>query len=94
MVRRGFDRPSAQRMRERLRGPLAPPPVSVAGAAVVRGVERRARHVVAPKWVLPALYLRTLLQPLSERGMRDEQIVEAMRASAQEPTELTTAQPT
>jgi len=92
MVRRGFDRPSGQRARERLRGPLKPPPVSVAGAAIVRGVERRARHVVAPGWVLPVLYLRTLLQPLSERANRED-VLEAMRLSEQEPTELTTPQP-
>jgi NAD(P)-dependent dehydrogenase (short-subunit alcohol dehydrogenase family) len=94
MVRRGFDRPSGQRAKERLRGPLKPPPVSVAGAAIVRGVEKRSRHVVAPRWVLPALYLRTLLQPLTERTVKDEEIVETMRLAAQEPTELTTPQPT
>src|SRR4051794_37709019 len=93
MVRRGLDRPSAKRAQERImRGPLKPPPVSVAGEAIVRGIERRARHVVAPKWVLPALYLRTLLQPLSERGGRDD-VREAMRLAASEPTELTTEQP-
>jgi len=93
MVRRGMDRPSAQRAKERMRGLLKPPPVSVAGAAVVRGIEKRARFVYAPRWVLPALYLRTLVQPLSERGIKDEELLETMRLSAQEPTELTTPQP-
>ena len=92
MVRRGFERASAQRAKERLRGPLKPPPVSVAGAAVVRGVERRARHVYAPRWVLAALYLRTLLQPLSERGARDAELIETMRLAEAEGTELTTPQ--
>jgi NAD(P)-dependent dehydrogenase (short-subunit alcohol dehydrogenase family) len=93
MVRRGLDRPSAQRARERMmRGPLKPPPVSVAGEAIVRGIERRARHVVAPKWVLPALYLRTLIQPLTERAPRED-IRESMRLAAEEATELTTEQP-
>jgi len=94
MVRRGFERASAQRAKERLRGPLKPPPVSVAGAAIVRGVERRARFVYAPRWVLPALYLRTLLQPLSERSARDEELAETMRLAAQEGTFLTTPQRT
>jgi|1185.fasta_scaffold29785_2 NAD(P)-dependent dehydrogenase (short-subunit alcohol dehydrogenase family) len=93
MVRRGFERASAQRAKERLRGPLKPPPVDVAGAAIVRGIEKRARFVYAPRWVLPALYLRTLLQPLSERGIKDDELLETMRLSAAEPTELTTAQP-
>ncbi len=94
MVRRGMDRPSGQRMRERLRGPLKPPPVSAAGEAIVRGIERRARHVVAPRWVLPVLYLRTLLQPLSERAGTESEIVETMRLAEQEGSELTTEQPT
>jgi NAD(P)-dependent dehydrogenase (short-subunit alcohol dehydrogenase family) len=93
MVRRGFERASAQRAKERLRGPLKPPPVSVAGAAIVRGVEKRARHVYAPRWVLPAIYLRTLLQPITERGVKDDEIVETMRLVEQEPTLITTAQP-
>src|SRR3954468_9641249 len=93
MVRRGLDRPSAQRAKDRMRGPLKPPPVSVAGAAIVRGIERRSRHVVAPRWVLPALYLRTLLQPLTERGVKDSEIVETMRLAAAETQELTTPQP-
>jgi NAD(P)-dependent dehydrogenase (short-subunit alcohol dehydrogenase family) len=92
MVRRGFDRPSAQKVKERLRGPLKPPPVSVAGAAIVRGVEQRARFVYAPRWVLPVLFLRTLLQPLSDRVSNDD-VLEAMRLAEQEPTELTTPQP-
>jgi NAD(P)-dependent dehydrogenase (short-subunit alcohol dehydrogenase family) len=92
MVRRGFDRPSAQKAKERLRGPLRPPPVSVAGAAIVRGVEHRARFVYAPRWVLPVLFLRTLLQPLSDRVSNDD-VLEAMRLAEQEPTELTTPQP-
>jgi NAD(P)-dependent dehydrogenase (short-subunit alcohol dehydrogenase family) len=92
MVRRGFESASGQRAKERLRGPLKPPPVSVAGAAVVRGIEKRARHVYAPRWVLPALYLRTLLQPLSERGMKDEEILETIRVAESERSELTTPQ--
>jgi len=94
MVRRGMDRPSAQRAKERMRGPLKPPPVSVAGAAIVRGIEKRARFVYAPRWVLPALYLRTLLQPLSERGVRDDELRETMQLAAQEQAELTTPQRT
>jgi NAD(P)-dependent dehydrogenase (short-subunit alcohol dehydrogenase family) len=92
MVRRGFDRPSGQAAKERLRGPFKPPPVAAAGEAIVRGIERRARHVVAPKWVLPALYLRMLLQPLNDKAARAT-VVEAMRLAEQEPTELTTPQP-
>jgi NAD(P)-dependent dehydrogenase (short-subunit alcohol dehydrogenase family) len=93
MVRRGLERPSAQRAKERMRGPLKPPPVSVAGAAIVRGIEKRARFVYAPRWVLPVLFMRTLLQPLSERGAKDDEIAETIRMASAEATELTTPQP-
>jgi NAD(P)-dependent dehydrogenase (short-subunit alcohol dehydrogenase family) len=93
MVRRGFERPSAARAKERLKGPLKPPPVSVAGAAIVRGMEKRARHVYAPRWVLPALYLRTVIQPLTERGIKDAELEETLRLAATDPGELTTRQP-
>ena len=93
MVRRGFESAAGARAKERLRGPLKPPPVSVAGAAIVRGIEKRARFVYAPRWVLPVLYLRTLLQPLSERGVKDDELAETIRLASSEPTELTTPQP-
>ena len=94
MVRRSFERRSAQMGQER--GGLGRlgswASVESAGAAVVRGIEHRARKVYAPRWVLPALYLRTLVQPLSERAGRKD-VLEAMRLAAAEPTELTTPQP-
>ena len=93
MVRRGMESAGGQRTKERLRGPLKPPPVSVAGAAIVNGIEKRSRHVYAPRWVLPVLYLRTLLQPLSERTVKDAELIETMRLAAAEPGELTTPQP-
>ncbi len=93
MVRRGFAPPSQQSAKELLmRGPMKPPPVSVAGAAIVRGVERRARFVYAPRWVLPALHLRMLLQPLVEKTARAT-VEEDVRLAASEPTEFTTPQP-
>jgi NAD(P)-dependent dehydrogenase (short-subunit alcohol dehydrogenase family) len=91
MVRRGLERPAAARMKERMRGPFKPPPVSVAGAAIVRGIERRARHVYAPRWVIGALYLRTVLQPLSERAVRESELRETLQLA--DAGELTTPQP-
>ena len=93
MVRRSFSRESGRNARERLRGPLAPAPVGVAADAVVRGIERRSRYVVAPRWVLPVLFARTLIQPLAERSARGDDLVESIRLSATEPGELTTPQP-
>jgi NAD(P)-dependent dehydrogenase (short-subunit alcohol dehydrogenase family) len=93
MVRRGMETAAGQKASERLKGPLKPPPVSVAGAAIVRGMEKRARFVYAPRWVLGALLLRTVLQPLSERGVKDADIIESTQLATAEPTKLTTDQP-
>jgi hypothetical protein len=67
--------------------------VEQAGAALVRGMERRAPKVVAPRWVLPALYLRTLIQPLAEASGRRNGIDEVIRLAETEDSELTTPQP-
>jgi hypothetical protein len=43
--------------------------------------------------VLGALLLRTVLQPLTERGVKDADIIEATQLAAAEPSRLTTEQP-
>jgi NAD(P)-dependent dehydrogenase (short-subunit alcohol dehydrogenase family) len=59
------------RMRGSLRGPLARTyPVGDAAEAVVRGVERRSRIVVCPRWVLAAMAVRALLPLVVEFGLR------------------------
>ena len=57
--------------RGRLRGPTAKTyPVSAAGEAVVRGIERRDRTVVVPGWARVMLALRGVLAPLAARQFR------------------------
>jgi len=94
MVRRSFDRPSTQRARE-MGGPFSRvAPLSAAVDAIERGIARRARHVYAPRSVGPMLWLRSLLQPLSEAGLRrDKRFVETLRMAEAEESGLTTAQP-
>jgi len=59
------------RMRGTLRGPLARTyPVSDAAEAVVRGVERRSRIVVCPRWLPALMAVRGLLPPLAELVLR------------------------
>jgi hypothetical protein len=53
--------------------------VSIAGRAIVRGIEHRARKVYAPPWVLPLLYARGVLDPVVELIGRDENVEEAIR---------------
>ena len=57
-------------MQSRLRGPgNRTYPVSVAVEAIVRGIERRERVVVAPRWVRALLPLRHLAARAAERTM-------------------------
>jgi NAD(P)-dependent dehydrogenase (short-subunit alcohol dehydrogenase family) len=79
MVREGLESPSARILRDATPGPFSKTaPLSAAGRAIERGVTRRADKVWAPRWVLPMTWLRGILQPLSQRGSRDE-IAEAVR---------------
>jgi NAD(P)-dependent dehydrogenase (short-subunit alcohol dehydrogenase family) len=89
MVRDALDTSPARGLRENSPGPVSSvAPVSAAGRAIVRGVERRARKVYAPGWVPVALALRTVLQPLLERANRAaiEEAVAAVEAEAAAPT--------
>jgi NAD(P)-dependent dehydrogenase (short-subunit alcohol dehydrogenase family) len=68
LVKAGFAQPSAQGLTERLPGFMAKPaPLSVAIDAIERGIAKRSARLWAPRWVGPMLYLRGLLQPLTER---------------------------
>lgn len=59
------------RMRGSLRGPLARThPVGDAAEAVVRGVERRSRIVVCPRWIPALMAVRGLLPLVAELGLR------------------------
>ena len=94
MVRRGFDRPSAQEGRARLGGAFSKwAPVSDVGDAIVEGVQRRARHVMVPKSLKPLLYLRSVVQPLAEWQSRRRGVADVIRLAEREATELTTPQP-
>ena len=58
-------------MRGSIKGPLAKTyPVSAAAEAVVRGIERRSRIVVCPRWLIPLMWLRPILPRLTERELR------------------------
>jgi len=95
MVRRGFDSDSGRRAADSmgLFGPNHSVPVSRAGAAIVRGIERRSRYVYAPRWVLAMLLGRTLLQPLQDLGLRRQDMATILAEAEREPASLTTEQP-
>jgi short-subunit dehydrogenase len=72
MVRGADTHPAFNRLREDSLGPFGKTyPVSSVGRAVVRGMERRSRMVTVPGWVKAMVYLRGVIQPLTERGAYD-----------------------
>ena len=86
MVRDGFSSPLAQRFEATfpgfLRKRLAP---SVAGAAIVAGVERRAPRIIAPKrWTVYSL-LRGLLNPLLDRRTQTNAAIQGVLRDADVP---------
>ena len=93
MVRQGFGTAAAKRMNES--GPAGRRRVAPLDAgidAIERGIARRARHVVAPRWVAPLLPMRMLAQRVVETATRSsiESVLEIARG---EGAPLTTAQP-
>lgn len=68
MVNGADEHPSFRLLRSKLKGPFAKTyPVSDAADAVVRGIERRAGHVVAPRWLELMLVARGLLPFVADR---------------------------
>jgi NAD(P)-dependent dehydrogenase (short-subunit alcohol dehydrogenase family) len=72
MVAGGDATVAAGMLRGRMRGPLAKTyPVSVAVDAIEKGIETRARRVVAPGWAKALLALRDFLPLLTDRQVAD-----------------------
>ncbi|HWG07469.1 MAG TPA: short-chain dehydrogenase/reductase [Solirubrobacteraceae bacterium] len=86
LVRAAFAEPSAAAMMGNLPGFIRnPAPLSKAIDAIERGIERRSPRVWVPRWVGPMLYLRGIVQPLTERAARGRkaELLEAMRLAAE-----------
>jgi NAD(P)-dependent dehydrogenase (short-subunit alcohol dehydrogenase family) len=93
MVRQGFGTAAAKRLSEI--GPAGRRRVAPLDAgidAIERGIARRARRVVAPRWVAPLLPMRMLAQRVVEAATRSsiESVLEIARG---EDAPLTTPQP-
>lgn len=67
-------------------------PLAVGIDALERGIARRSRVVVAPRWALPVLPVRMLAQPVVELVVR-RRMATALAIAREETVELTTAQP-
>jgi NAD(P)-dependent dehydrogenase (short-subunit alcohol dehydrogenase family) len=82
MVRDAVAAPAAAEGLKAVPGPLAKRlPVGRAGAAIVRGIERRAKRVYAPRWVPALLVSRGLVGPLDDLAARDPRFAKALRTA-------------
>jgi NAD(P)-dependent dehydrogenase (short-subunit alcohol dehydrogenase family) len=82
MVRDAFADPAATVGLRALPGFLSRPvPVGAAGKAIVRGVERRAKHVYAPRWVPALLAMRGFGGPLDSLAARHPRLIEAVHTA-------------
>jgi NAD(P)-dependent dehydrogenase (short-subunit alcohol dehydrogenase family) len=92
MVRRGFGTEAAKRMAETRGGPRRVAPLDSGIDAIERGIARRSRRVVAPRWVAALLPLRMTVQRIIELATSSsiEGVLEVARA---ERAPLSTSQP-
>jgi short-subunit dehydrogenase len=92
MVRQGFGTAAAKRGAEIRRPVTRVSPLEVGIDAIERGIARRSRRVVAPRWVAAALPMRMLVQRAVDMATRSsvDELLEIARA---ENAPLTTVQP-
>jgi NAD(P)-dependent dehydrogenase (short-subunit alcohol dehydrogenase family) len=93
MTARGFATKAAARMPLGGHGRLPVAPVEPAIDALERGIRRRSRRIVSPRWVGAALALRPLLQRLVELQTR-RGLAKTLDIARSEQPPMTTSQPT
>ncbi len=92
MTSRGFATEAASRMPIGGHGPLPVAPVGPAIDAIERGIARRSRRIVSPRWVGAVLPIRAIAQRVVELRAR-RGLGKAMEIARQERPPLTTPQP-
>ena len=92
MVRQGFGTAAARRMADVRRPGMRVAPLEAGIDAIERGIARRSRRVVAPRWVAPVLQTRMLAQRVIELATRSS-IEDVLEIARGEDAPLTTPQP-
>ena len=92
MTSRGFDTQAASRMPLGGHGHLPVAPVGPAIDALERGIERRSRRIVSPRWVGAVLAIRPVAQRVIEMQAR-RGLAKTLSIAREEEVELTTPQP-
>jgi NAD(P)-dependent dehydrogenase (short-subunit alcohol dehydrogenase family) len=90
MTRRGFDTRAARAL------PAAKwvgrsRPLEIGINALERGIARRSRRIVAPRWMAGALPMRMAIQPIVER-VTQPRLAKALAIAREERVQLTTSQ--
>lgn len=85
LARDAMAEPVVQRSIKSIPGGLSKAaPVGAAGAAVVRGIERRSKRVCHPRWVSPVVSLAGLGGPIEALVARDPRFVANLRRAQKE----------
>jgi NAD(P)-dependent dehydrogenase (short-subunit alcohol dehydrogenase family) len=92
MVRRGFGTEAARRMAETRGGRRRVAPLEAGIDAIERGIVRRSRRVVAPRWVAAVLPLRMAAQRIVEL-VAPSSIEGLLEVAREERAPLSTSQP-
>ncbi|MCW2991367.1 MAG: short-chain dehydrogenase/reductase [Solirubrobacterales bacterium] len=91
MTSRGFGTEAAAELTKGLGAFMRVAPLKVAIDALERGIERRARRIVAPRRAAPLLPLRMLAQPFVDRAVQ-RHLARALEIARTENAPLTTPQ--
>ena len=92
MTSRGFDTAAAKRMPIGGHGHLPVAPVGPAIDAIERGIVRRSRRIVSPRWVGFLLPIRMIVQRVVEQQAK-RGLAKTIEIAREEEVELTTPQP-
>jgi NAD(P)-dependent dehydrogenase (short-subunit alcohol dehydrogenase family) len=90
MTRRGFGTEAASKLAALKLSRVAPLEVGI--DALERGIARRSRRVVAPRWAAPLLPLRMAVQPFVDIGAQ-RNLAASLEIARGENAPLTTPQP-
>jgi hypothetical protein len=91
MTRRGFDTQAAAAL-PATKWFLRVSPIEAGIDALERGIARRSRRIVAPRWSAGALPFRMGIQPLIER-VTQRNLARVLEIARAEDAPLTTSQP-
>jgi NAD(P)-dependent dehydrogenase (short-subunit alcohol dehydrogenase family) len=92
MTTRGFGTDAATVLQRRFKKFMRVAPLKVGIDALERGIEKRARRIVAPRTTAPLLPFRMVAQPVIDRAVQGKDLSKALEIARSEHAPLTTPQ--